>query len=264
MLLVSLVYAGLTEATSNEANRIISLDYCADQFVLKLASADRIAAVSIEATREFSYMRAAADAHRTIRPSAEQVLALSPDLIVRSYGGGPNAGQFYERIGIPVIQIGFNDSIDEVKRELLRIGNLLGEDDTARLTVDDMNQRLAAIRPPAQTRSTMYVTSGGVTSGPGSLVHDMINAAGLRNFQTKPGWRSLPLEHLAFHQPELLATAFYGNRIDHIHYWSAARHPMIRGQLSKMRTASLEGATTACGGWFLVDAVEELARAATW
>lgn len=263
LFLLSLLHAGFIKADDDIAHRIVSLDYCADQFVLKLAAPDRIAAVSIDSTRNFSYMRDVAEQHRKVRPSAEQVLALTPDLIVRSYGGGPNAAQFYRRLELPVIQIGFNNSIVEVQQELLRVGKLLDVAEEAEHIVEDMNRRLAAIKPGSLDQSVLYVTPGGVTSGPGSLVHDMIVAAGLTNFQTDDGWRSLPLEQLAFHQPELLATAFYGEKIEHAYYWSAARHPMIRGQLSNMRSISLESATTACGGWFLVDAVERLADGAT-
>ncbi|MFT7222308.1 MAG: iron complex transport system substrate-binding protein [Candidatus Azotimanducaceae bacterium] len=255
-------HAGWVLAEAGDSRRIVSLDYCADQFVLKLVEPERIAAVSRDATRDFSYMRDAAEAHRKIRPSAEHVLALAPDLIVRSYGGGPNAVQFYERLDIRVIQIGYASTINEVRAEILRIAEQLGEPEKAREIVADMDARLQRVKARASGKSLLYVTPGGVTSGAGSLVHDMIKAAGLVNFQTEPGWRSLPLEKLAFDQPELLATAFYDTETNHTNYWSAARHPMIRSQLSSTKSVSLDGATTACGGWFLVDAVEQLSEGA--
>ena len=256
----------VSEATAQQNyHKVASLDYCADQFVLKLVEPARIAAVSKDADREFSYMRDSAAGHKKIRPSAEEVLAIDPDLIVRSYGGGPNARHFYESIGLTVIQIGYATTIEDVRGEVERVGGLLGRAAEAESVVRDMDQRLATLTRQAQDVETsiLYVTPGGVTTGPGTLVHMLIVAAGLKNFEQSPGWRSLPLEKLAFDQPELLATAFYNDRINHENFWSAARHPIIRKQLSATRTIALEGATTACGGWFLVDAVEQLAQGVT-
>ncbi|MCG8441008.1 MAG: ABC transporter substrate-binding protein, partial [Caulobacterales bacterium] len=81
--------------------RVVSLDFCADQYVLKLVERQRVLALSPDATREFSYMRAEAAGVRSVRPRAEDVILLEPDLVVRSYGGGPNAAAFFERAGVP-------------------------------------------------------------------------------------------------------------------------------------------------------------------
>ncbi|MCA8893462.1 MAG: ABC transporter substrate-binding protein, partial [Hyphomonas sp.] len=69
----------------------VSLDYCADQYVLKLADREQILAISPDGDKEFSYMHEAAEDVPTVRPVAEDVLVLKPDLVVRAYGGGPNA-----------------------------------------------------------------------------------------------------------------------------------------------------------------------------
>ncbi|MBT7370287.1 MAG: ABC transporter substrate-binding protein, partial [Gammaproteobacteria bacterium] len=96
------VWPGILPAKTVEtAAAVVSLDYCADQYVLKLLSADRIKALSPDAVREFSYMRQAALDHPSVKPTAEEVIARKPDLIVRTYGGGPNASHFFKRLGIP-------------------------------------------------------------------------------------------------------------------------------------------------------------------
>ena len=91
--------------------RIVSLDFCADQYVLKLADREQILAVSPDAVREFSYIRETAQGLPTVRSVAEDVLILKPDLVVRSYGGGPKAGDFFERAGIPVLQVGWTATV---------------------------------------------------------------------------------------------------------------------------------------------------------
>ena len=84
-----------TASPSDRPMRIVSLDFCSDQYVLKLADRAQILALSPDAGREFSFMREAAAGLPTVRPVAEDVLILQPDLVIRSYGGGPKAGVFF-------------------------------------------------------------------------------------------------------------------------------------------------------------------------
>jgi len=106
----------------------------------------------------------------------------------------------------------------------------------------------------------LYATPGGVTTGPGSLIHELIELAGYRNFQTEPGWQPLPLERLAYEKPDRVAVAWFGRRDYNPDQWSAARHPLMR-TASEHPIIGLEGAWTACGGWFVLDAAEAMARA---
>lgn len=242
--------------------RIVSLDYCADQYVLKLVGRERIAAVSPDAAAEFSYMRDAAGGVRQVRPSVEDVLLLDPDLVVRSYGGGPNAAALFARAGVPVVQLGYADDLAGVRRVLVEAADALGEAAAGRAVARDFDARLAAIRPGGAGKSALYVTPGGVTTGPGSLVDVMLGAGGLRNFQTVPGWGSLPLERLAYDRPDVVATAFFDTRWNRPDPWSASAHPVLARALAGRPTVALPGAWTACGGWFVLDAVEKLTEAA--
>ena len=247
--------------------RIVSLDYCADQYVLRLVEPERVRALSRDAAREFSYLRERAAGLPTVRPTAEDVLALGPDLVIRSYGGGPNAAAFYARAGVAVLDTGGADTIDEVMAAMARVAAGLGEPGRGAAIIADMRRRLGALRattPSATARPapSLYMTPGGVTSGPGSLVHEMLLAAGLANFQQARGWHPIPLERLAREQPELVAYASFGAGADYHDGWSAMRHPLAQAQLRDREVVPLQGAWTACGAWFLLDAVEALARSA--
>lgn len=240
--------------------RIVSLDFCSDQFVLKLIDRERILAVSPDATAPFSYMRETASGIATVRPTAEDVLLLQPDLIVRSYGGGPNASGFFERAGVPVINVGWAGDIEGIKRLTLEVADKLGEPERGRAVTADMAARLEKIKVQTSKREALYMTPTGVTTGEGSLVHAMLIAAGLENFQKQPGWRSLPLERLAYEQPDLVAAAFFESRVNNKDAWSAMGHPVARQQLKNRPTVYLQGAWTSCSGWYLMDAIEALAN----
>ncbi|MEM8826213.1 MAG: ABC transporter substrate-binding protein, partial [Pseudomonadota bacterium] len=219
-----------------------------------------IAALSPQAEAPFSYLRAEASGIAKVSARAADILALRPDLVVRSYGGGREIGGFLERAGIPVVQLDFPDSIAGVRAEVLRVSKALGRAEAGEKVAQNMDRRLRTLRENAAGSRALYMTPLGATTGPGTLVHEMLTTSGLANFQDRPGWNPLPLERLAYERPDLVAAAFYADGSGHADRWSAARHPVARRQLAERPVVTLSSAWTACGGWFLVDAVEALAR----
>lgn len=247
------------DENGDKAPTIVSLDYCADQYVLALAGKSQIRAVSPDAVKSFSYMRSAAAGIPAVRPLAEDIMVLAPDIVVRSYGGGPGAAEFFKRAGIKVVQIGYAGTLDDIARNIEKIGAALSAQDRAGELAAQMKRRMAALPPPSG-KTALYVTTGGVTSGPGSLVDEMIRAAGYTNFETRPGWPSLPLERLAYERPDMIAAAFFESAAGHKDIWSPARHSVSKRALRDLPVTRIEGAWTACGGWFLMDAIEALAK----
>ena len=241
--------------------RIVSLDYCADQYVLALAEREDILALSPYSEEEYSYLRAEAAGIAKVRPVAEDVLSLKPDLIVRSYGGGPQAAEFFAAAGVPVVQIGYAATLADVPGVMEQAAADLQAENKGAAIIAEYQDRLEAIVPQPEARSVLYMTSGGVTTGPGTMIDEMFSAAGLVNFETRPGWHALPLERLAKEQPDVIASAFYETGADYMDAWSASGHPVARRQLRERPVVRLASAWTACGGWFLIEAIEALAEA---
>jgi len=248
-------------AHGEPAARVVSLDYCADQYVLELLPRASILALSPDAEQDFAYHREQAAGLPTVRPVAEDVLALRPTLVVRSYGGGPLALAFFERAGIPVVQVPYADDIAAIRTAVTTVAEALGVAERGVAVVADMDERLAAVEGAASGQSALYLSAGGATSGPGTLVHALLEAAGFANYETRPGWHSVPLERLAGAEPDVVVASFFGGAAERTAWWSAMRHPVAREQLESRPTVLLPGALTACGAWFAVDAVERLAAA---
>ncbi len=246
--------------SSARPQRVVSLDYCADQYALKMLEPEHILALSPDAQARFSYMREHAKGFPRVRASAEDVIVLKPDLIIRSYGGGPNAAQFFKRAGIPVVNIGWAADIDDIKSVTKDIANALGVPEKGETMVDEINMRLEALEKHDSKPRTLYVTPAGATTGPDSLIDEMMVAAGLENYETSAGWRSLPLERLAYEPPDMIAAAFFDTNKTERNGWSAARHPIARQQMENLPTAKLKGSYMSCGAWFAIDAIEALAQ----
>ncbi len=258
-----------TAFAQDAAQRAISLDFCADQYLIALAERDQIAAVSRDADDDYSYLRAQAAGLRQIRPSVEEAAALQPDLVVRQWGGGPRIAPALERVGARVHQLGYATSFADIETEIETLAALLGRHERGADMIADMRRRRAelATRAPEATERTraLYVTPGGATAGAGTFINAVIEAGGVINIAAESGavgWSSLRLEELAAAPPELAIASFFDVFSERANQWSAARHPVMQRTLSRVRTVEIPGAVLACPAWFALDAAEAIANSA--
>lgn len=252
-------------ARADTPPRVVSLDYCADQYVLALADREQILGVSTGPDDAYSAMRARAEGLPKLRDSAEDVITREPDLIVRSYGGGARARVFYERLGYQVHNLGFAQSFEDIRETVRRTAQALGHAERGERLVARMDEALARAAAGGDRPAALYVTPGGVTTGAGTMVHEIMTAAGFENIAARggaTGWRDLPLEALLLDPPELIVTGFFGMPTNHMDNWTPTRHPALRDQMARTPTVHLEGAHLACGAWFMADAALDARRAA--
>jgi len=255
-----------SQAGAEDRPRVVSLDYCADQYVLALADRDQILGVSTGPDAAYSALRARTVGLPRLRDSAEDVITRSPDLIVRSYGGGARARQFYERLDYPVHNLGFAQSFEDIRQTIQTTADALGHPDRGAQLVAQMDAALTLAGRAGATRpAALYVTPSGITSGAGTLVHEIMVAAGFENIAARngaTGWRDLPLEALVLDPPELIVTGFFSMPSNHVNNWTPTRHPALRQQLTRVPTIHLDGAHLACGAWFMADAALDARRQA--
>ena len=263
-LLTLLVLAA--PAAGATAPRVVSLDYCADQYVLALADRAQILGLSTGPDEAYSALRARAEGLPRLKDAAEDVITREPGLIVRSYGGDARARRLYERLGYPVHDLGFAQDFDDIRDTVRRTAQALGQRERGEALVADMDAALArAADGPAGRPAALYVTPGGVTAGAGTLIHEMLTAAGFENVAARDGgagWRELPLEALVLDPPELIVTGFFDQPVNQVDNWTSTRHPVLRAQLAQTPTVHLEGAYLGCGAWFMADAALEARRQA--
>ncbi|HBM87859.1 MAG: ABC transporter substrate-binding protein [Parvibaculaceae bacterium] len=258
-LLVSGVSAGQAAGPS-----VASLDFCADQYVLALADPDQIVGVSPHAETEFSYLAEKASGIPKIRPTAEEILVLEPEMVVRLWGGGYGAKDTLERYGIPVVQVSLAVTLEETKENLLAVGEALGHLDRAKAIAVDLETRISAIQavPDEERPVALYVTPSGTTTGRGTFIHEMMTTAGVDNMSAALGtspWHPVNLEALALSPPDMIVAGFYDLRSGKLSNWSLSRHEFLRRQGEIRPVARIPSREIACAAWFVVDAIEEIA-----
>jgi iron complex transport system substrate-binding protein len=246
-----------------EPRRIVSLDYCADQFVLALADPDQIVALSRGSRRDDSYFRDRALGVRQTRGTLEEVLALRPDLIVRDWGGPWDAEAVYGRFGVPVLHVGGTPSFAAARDDVRNAARVLGHTERGDAIARDLDARLVrlAAQAPRSRGDVMYLSAGGAVAGAGTMMDAVISAAGGRNVRTEASWTVMPLERLVETPPALLALGFFDSGREQVNAWSPSHHPALRRVLRDARSVRLPTAAIACEAWYAIDAAETIAAA---
>lgn len=246
-----------------EPRRIVSLDYCADQFVLALADRDQIAALSRGSRRDDSYFRERAVGIRQTRGTLEEVLALRPDLIVRNWGGPYDAEQVYGRFDVPVLQVGDTPDFAAARADLLDAAHTLGHAERGEVIARNVDVRLARLtaNAPRARDNVIYLSAGGAIAGEGTMMDAVIAAAGGRNLRTEASWAMMPLERLIETPPALIALGFFESGREQVNAWSPSHHPALRRALENARTVQLPTAAISCEAWYAIDAAETIAAA---
>lgn len=252
--------------TKLEKPRVVSLDHCSDQYVLALADPDQILALSPAAHSEYSYMREKAVGHATVRSTAEEVLMLNPDKVIRQWGGGYEATEVLMRFGLPVIKIQNGHSIKTMRENLIIAGEALDQLERAQALIDDFDARHARLAQYAAADNPLaiYITPSSSTTGGETYIDQLLNLGGVDNLMAntgRTGWVPLNLEALALTPPELVVTGYFDLKTNHQNHWSIARHTFLRKILKNTPTVHIPSDELSCSAWFNLFSAERILEA---
>ncbi len=236
----------------------MSLDGCADQYVLGLTPRADIAAVSTRARLADSYYRDRAEGIRRVRPAIETVLALEPDVVVRTWGGDVRLIEILKKNGIKIITINDINTLDKAKDELLRVGHELGQDSKAGDEAARFDVAMADIRPIGIGRSVLYYTPSGFSAGPDTLVGDMLTRLDFRLETQDKGFFPLSPEILVSLKPDVFALAFYDD--PYAMRRVPGRSPVVQKMIAATSHFTLPARALSCSGWFIAYDLQALSR----
>lgn len=182
----------LTDALGTEVTldappqRIVSLSLGADEVLLPLVTPERFVAVTA-LSQDPGISNVAVLANQVPNAIAssqdtEQIISLEPDLVIAASFTAPEVVQQLRDAGLTVFMTDYAVGFEAIRRNILLLGELVGEDDAAEAMVEQMDAEIAAIGdlvggseiPPR----VLYLTPGNYTSGAESTIAEIIEAAG--------------------------------------------------------------------------------------
>lgn len=252
--------AALFALPAAAAPRVLSLDQCADQYVLALSPRAQIVGLSNRALNKDSWLRTQAAGLPQGRADSEAVLAARPTMVVRYWGGEPRLLNDLRRRGIQVVTIADANDFKGVIDNIQVVAAALGQGPAGRALIDGMAVRLKAGAGAGQGAGAVYLTSGGATAGRGTLINAILLAAGLTNLTPGLGYRDLPMERLVIAPPKLVVRGFFDAWMDGAQHWGPGRQ--ARRLTARRSLVDLPGSLLGCPAWFAADAALAVATRA--
>ena len=239
--------------------RIVSLNLCADQYLLALADRSQIVAVT-QLARDPDMSAAANQARglHTTRGSAEEVLSLRPDLILAAPGQRSAAIARAAGPRTPMVEVGWANDRNDIVAQIRTVAAAVGHRERGEALVARIDRALAAIPHDAGRGATAaYYQRRGFLTGTGTLVDDLMRRLGLVNLAKrlgKPPLARVGLEEMALARPDYLIIESETDRVTD-QGTEMLHHPLLAG----IRRLRVPQAWTVCGGPAYVWAAATLA-----
>jgi iron complex transport system substrate-binding protein len=259
-----LLLAGATNALAAAPQRVMSINLCTDQLLLTLAEPNQIASLSWLAFEEDDAALAgqAVGFERNFG-SAEELMRISPDLVLAGQYTANFAGGLARRLGFPVLEIPPANNLDEVMANLRLLGTALDRSDHTEQVIETMQVRIDTLieQQPTTPTSAIVVRPGGFTVGANTLAHNLMELAGLYNVAAAAGldrWGSLSMEALLTSGADLLIVSNYRSDAPSLTN-ETLQHPAFQTLQKRLKVRQVPANLVACGGPWSVLASELMA-----
>lgn len=252
-------------ARADVPRRIVSMNLCTDQMVLLLVPPERIASISfLGADPAESALAAQARGIPVNHGLAEEVIAMSPDLVLAGRYTTSFAKAMLRRLNYSVVEVESPQTIDGIREVMLELGVVLGVEERARDLLANMDRRLMAVAAaPGRYGSAIVFDANGFTVGRPGLADEVMTRVGLINKAPALGigaYGQVPIETMLAARPDHIIHLIYRPGVPSIASATIA-HPALRQSLGARGTLAVPGRLLTCGTPLVADAAEALASA---
>jgi iron complex transport system substrate-binding protein len=245
--------------------RIVSLNMCTDNVLLRLARLDHIKSVTwLSRDPRNSGVADIAKRVGVNHGLAEEIVPLDPDLVLAGVFSTRTAVSLIKRTPLRLVEFGIPKSFAEVREQIAAVADLVGERQNGDAMIRAMNERLAAIGPPSGARPRAIVLNpNGATVGRGSLVNEIMEIAGLRNVAAELDIESyglVPLENVVLNDVDILIVSASRDGPSSL-ATEILNHPVLARLSNRVKIVSVPSRYWGCGGPEAVEAVAFLRNA---
>lgn len=254
-----LLLAGCAPEGGATAGGIVSLNPCADQLLIALAPPGEIAAIS-HYSRDPASSSIPADVARRFRATAgtaEEVIALKPDLVIATNFTPAASRDAFQRAGLKTLYLGSPTTLADSRAQVMEVARAVKAEARGRALVAQMDAAVARNRWDGAPVPALLYLSGDLANGSGTLLDEMMGVAGFRNAAGDLGLAytgTLPVETLLRRPPEVILSPDGGGRTAEI------RRRLLMATGARTREVPFSSALINCGGPTVPAALDRLAQ----
>lgn len=236
----------------------MSVNLCADQLILALADRDQIAGLTRNALD--AEMSGAADKARglpILGTSAEQILAINPDLVIGMPAQRSAAMVALKDRNYRTLDLQTPETLDQIYDDIRQTAAAVGHPDRGEALIAAMRRDLARIPRLGGGKVAAYYQRRGYMTGTGTLIDDLMKRVGLENLATKlgkPVLSQVSLEEMVAARPDYLIVESATDRVTD-QGTEMLHHPALRD----IPRISVPQAWTVCGSPDYVRAARAMA-----
>lgn len=188
---------------------IVSTNPCADAMLVELVPHDRITAIShySQDPGATSIPLDLANRFRGTRGTAEEVVAMQPDLVIASSFTSPATRAAYARAGLKTLYLDSPVTIEASKAQVTELAAALGAGDKGKAMNAAIDRAVAAAATNAPPVPALVWIGGNMVSGEGNLLDEMLRRAGFSNQAAHYGLQftgTLPAERIVADPPRVM------------------------------------------------------------
>ena len=258
MIRCGLALALLAVAAGAEAGpRIVSINPCVDAVLVRVADPGQIAGISQYSLdpAASSIPQALARRFRATSGTAEEVVALGPDLVLAGGHVSPSTAAALARLHVRLVEFDVPASIAQSVAQVRAIAAAAGHPARGETLVAAIETAVRDARSTAPPVPALIWAGGGLVPGAATLPDDLLRTAGFANLSAAYGlkqWDVLPLEYLVAKPPRVLF-AGTGSARDRL-----LAHPVLKRLGARIAVRDFPARLLYCGGPAMIEALRTL------
>lgn len=255
--------------TQAKPQRIVSMNLCTDELLMRLVDPSRIAAITHLSQQPINAPIGLGPIASTLKVNhglAEEVIRLKPDLILAGTFTTTTATSLLRGLGYNVVTFAPENSFEDMRANIRKLAALTGDEARGEQLIAEFDARLAALQaqiPPGETPIFADIGVNNFISGADTFYAYVVNAGGYRTLGQAlgySGYRNVSLEQVLTVRPALMSAATPWTSPPSMSTM-ALGHPALRRMMERIPQVAIPERYTTCGAPSVLGAVEILVNA---
>ena len=181
LILTAVIFA-LCAAPAAALPRVMSLNLCADPYLMAFADKAQIVALTpLSRDARLSANAAAAENFPVSDGQIEAIIELKPDLVIVSSWSDPMRNALIKRLGFELLTLDAAQNYTAARDEIITLGKAIGREAQARAYLQNLDAALAALQKLTHAPKVLPLQRRNLTVGQGYILDDILSRAGAVN-----------------------------------------------------------------------------------